>query len=442
MTSNANIGDTLASPVRSTHRANYYLAVLFIVMVLNFLDRQIIAILAEPIKQDLNLSDTQIGLMSGLSFAIFYTTLAMPIAALADRWNRSKIIAISLAIWSGMTVLCGLVGSFIQLFLARIGVGVGEAGSVPASHSLISDLFPQERRAGAFGTFGMAIPIGAFFAYAGGGWIAESFSWRVAFICAGLPGILVAALVWFTVLDPRKTSPLREAFKPDPGQLSFKAGLTALSGKRAYWHLIAAGTLVQFVAYGFGSFYGSFFVRVHGMGYAELGLKLGIMVGLVGAFASWFGGWTSNRLLKRSAAAPLNANALLLLFSVMPGIIGLHVANADLALILFAAPVFAASYYFGSTFAAIQALAQNETRAFAVALYSLIASLLGLGLGPVFVGSLSDFFASSSTSIFSSGVSDADALKSAITILLIGNMWAGLHYYQAGRRMEGDRIFD
>ncbi|MEL7130313.1 MAG: MFS transporter [Pseudomonadota bacterium] len=378
-----------ASPNLSTEtrgRTRYYLGLLFLVMMLNFLDRQIIAILAEPIKQDLDLSDTQVGLMSGLSFAIFYTTLAMPIAALADRWNRSKIISIALAVWSGMTVLCGLAGNFVQLFFARIGVGVGEAGSVPASHSLISDLFPPERRASALGIFGMAIPIGAFFAYAGGGWIVENLNWRIAFMAAGLPGVFVAVLVWLTVKDSNRSLSLRNALKPQPGRLSFKEGVGALSGKRAYWHLIAAGALVQFVAYGFGSFYGSFFVRIHGMGYAELGWKLGVMVGLVGGFASWIGGQTSDRLLKRSIAAPLTANAWLLALSVIPAGIGLHVQNANLALLMFAAPVFAASYYFGSTFAAIQTLAQNETRAFAVALYTLIASLLGLGLGPVFVG--------------------------------------------------------
>ena len=133
----------------SRRRANYALAVLFIVTMLNFLDRQVISIVAEPIKRDLGLSDTQLGLMTGLSFAIFYTTLAIPLAALADRWNRSRIIAIAIAIWSLMTVLCGLAGSFVQLFLARVGVGIGEAGSAPASHSLIADLFPPERRAGA-----------------------------------------------------------------------------------------------------------------------------------------------------------------------------------------------------------------------------------------------------------------------------------------------------
>ncbi|MEP6341004.1 MFS transporter, partial [Parasphingorhabdus sp.] len=257
----------MAAAKTSDQKANYALGVLFIVTMLNFLDRQIISILAEPIKRDLGLSDTQLGLMTGLSFALFYTTLAIPVAALADRWNRSRIIAIAIAIWSAMTVLCGLSANFVQLFMARIGVGIGEAGSAPASHSLIADLFPPERRAGALGILGMSVPIGAFIAYAAGGWIAQELSWRIAFLIAGVPGLLVALTMWFTVPDPRGKPRLTEAFKPLPGKASLKDALAELSQKPAYWHLVAGGVLIQFVSYGLASFYGGLFVRVHGIGY-------------------------------------------------------------------------------------------------------------------------------------------------------------------------------
>ncbi len=419
--------------------AYYALAVLFLVMMLNFLDRQVIAILAEPVKRDLGLSDTQVGLMSGLSFALFYTTLAIPVAALADRWNRSRIIAIAITIWSLMTMLCGLAGNFVQLFLARIGVGVGEAGSGPASHSLIADLFPPERRSGALGIFGMSIPLGALIAYAGGGWIVENMSWRAAFIAAGAPGLVIGLIVWFTVRDPRGEVPLAEALRPDPRRLTFRAGLSALSGKGAYWHLVMAGALVQFVAYGFASFYGGFFVRIHGMGYAELGWKLGVMVGLVGGFAAWIGGVMGDRLLKRSLAAPLHMNAVILALSTPPAIYALYLANADLAMVILAAPTFAATYYFGSTFAAVQTLARDETRAFAVALYLLLASMVGMGLGPVFAGMLSDAFASAGAA---SGLAQVEAeaagLRRAIAVLMLGNAWAGVHFWLAGRGMARD----
>ncbi len=434
MASPATLPASQQQPVSDGY-AHYVLGVLFIVTMLNFLDRQIIAILAEPIKQDLGLSDTQIGLMAGFSFALFYTTLAIPVAALADRWNRSRIIAIAIAIWSVMTVLCGMATNFVQLFLARIGVGIGEAGSAPASHSLLAHIFPAERRAGALGILGMSIPIGAFIAYAGGGWIVENMSWRAAFMLAGLPGILIAMVIWFTVPDPRGRVTLAEAFKPREGGVTLRQALRELSLKPAYWHLVAAGVLVQFVAYGLGSFYGGLFVRTYGMGYGELGWKLGVLVGLSGGFGAWFGGRIGNWLDSRRTALSLLVCGLVLAIST-PGMIwAVYAGNADLAIVILAIPTFAATFYYGPSFSAIQTLASDPTRALAVAIYLLIAGLLGLGLGPVFVGALSDWFA---------GGVEADAgpaLQKALAVLALFNIWAGLHYWLAyrwiGRRTAG-----
>ena len=174
-----------------------------------------------------------------------------------------------------MTMLCGAAGNFIQLFLARVGVGIGESASGPASHSLIADYFPPERRAGAMGVYGAAVPFGAFIALAGGGWIVENFDWRVAFFVAGIPGLLVGLIVWLTVKEPRGAVSLREAFEPQPDQLTFIAALKELWTQPTYWHLVAAGVLIQFVSYGIAAFYGSLYIRVFGIGYGELGLKQG-----------------------------------------------------------------------------------------------------------------------------------------------------------------------
>jgi predicted MFS family arabinose efflux permease len=411
----------------SSRYPNYVLGVLFIVTMLNFLDRQIISILAEPVKRDLGLSDTQIGLMTGLSFAIFYTTLAIPVAALADKWNRSRIIAIAIAIWSAMTVACGLATNFIQLFLARVGVGIGEAGSAPASHSLIADLFPPERRAGALGILGMSVPIGAFIAYAGGGWIAENFSWRVAFLMAGLPGIIIAVVIWFTVPDPRGNVSLAAAFKPDPSKTKLKDALIELSSKPAYWHLVAAGVLVQFVSYGLASFYGGLFVRVHEIGYGQLGWKLGVMVGLSGGFGAWLGGRAGDYFGKLRPTLPLLVAALVMVVSA-PGMIwAIYGPSANIAVMLLAIPTFAATFYYGPNFAALQKLASDETRAMAVAIYLLIAGIIGLGVGPVFVGILSDTFANE--------LGEAAALQRALAILALFNIWAGFHFWRATRSM-------
>lgn len=426
----ASTGSSTARPLESktapsSGYANYVLCVLFIVTMLNFLDRQVISIVAEPIKRDLDLSDTQLGLMTGLSFALFYTTLAIPVAALADRWNRSRIIAIAIAIWSGMTILCGVSTNFIQLFLARVGVGVGEAGSAPASHSLLADLFPPERRSGALGILGMSVPIGAFMAYAGGGWITEHLSWRAAFLIAGLPGILVAIAIWITVKDPRGKISLVEAFKPDPDKPKLREALRELSAKPAYWHLVAAGVLVQFVSYGLASFYGGLFVRVYGIGYGELGWKLGVMVGLSGGFGAWFGGKIGDILGKRNPTLPLLICGLVLLIAA-PGMIwAVYAGEVNLAIALLSFPTFAATFYYGPSFATIQALASDQTRAMAVAIYLLVAGLIGLGLGPVFVGVLSDAF------LTGSAITEAGALQKALACLALFNIWAGFHYWRA-----------
>ena len=392
--SNVGIDISADSASAARRRANYALAVIFIVTMLNFLDRQVISIVAEPIKRDLGLSDTQLGLMTGLSFAVFYTTLAIPLAALADRWNRSRIIGIAIAVWSLMTVLCGLAGNFVQLFLARVGVGIGEAGSAPASHSLIADLFPPERRAGALGIMGAAVPVGAFLAYAGGGYVTEMFSWRVAFMLAGLPGILIALLIWFTVPDPRGKVSLAKAFQPVAG------------------------------------FYGGLFVRVHGMNYGELGWKLGVMVGITGGFGAWFGGKVGDMIGKRDPVLPLLVSGLVLLIAAPGMIAAIYAGNANLAIVLLGFPTFAATFYFGPSFAAVQALASDRTRAMAVAIYLMVAGLIGLGLGPVFVGGLSDYFAGGDRDL------EASALQKALMVLALFNLWAGFHYWRVWTWMK------
>lgn len=418
--------------------ARYALGVLFVVTLLNFLDRQMMAILAEPIKQDLNLTDTQIGLMTGFSFALFYTTLGVPIALLADRWHRPKIIGLSLAIWSGFTILCGMALNFTLLFAARVGVGIGEAGSGPAAQSLLANLFPPEKRAGVLGIYGMSVPLGAFIAYTGGGWVLQHFDWRTAFLLAGAPGLIFAAVVWFTIREPRKPTPLAQAFKPLAGQLTFVQAFRELAAKPTYWQLIAAGVILQFVAYGFASFQVSYFVRVHGIGapggdwdFATMGLALGVMIGLSGMIGSLSGGWVADRVRKWGIGWTLVTPAIVLMASTPLFALGLHQEQAIWAVVLFAAPTLAATFYYGPTFAAVQLLARDETRAVAVSVYLLIAGLLGMGLGPLFVGALSDFFARR-------GESGGGGLTHALTVLTFFNIWAGLHFFLAARRLQRD----
>ena len=425
-----------APPAHSPGKANYVLGVLFFVIMLNFLDRQIISILAEPIKQEMGLSDKQIGLMTGLSFALFYTTLAVPVAALADKWNRSWIIAIAISFWSIMTMVCGLAQNFTQMFLARIGVGVGESACSPASHSLITEYFPPEKRAGAMGIYGAAVPIGAFIAFAGGGWIVDNFDWRTAFILAGAPGILLGLIVWLTVKDTRNDASLVEAFKPKPGEMTFKQALTELSKKPAYWHLVAGGTLVQFVAYGIGAFYGSIYVRIYDLSYSELGLKLGIMVGILGTLGAWLGGQMSNRVDRKHPAGSLFIVAVVFLLSVPGTIFAVRVGDVNLSIVLMGSMTFAATFYYGPNFSFVQTLANDRTRAMAVAIYLLVSGLLGLSMGPLFLGAVSDFVSGGDPAL------EAEGIRVAVGAVALFNIWTAFHFWRAHRLIRAQIMAD
>lgn len=412
--------------------ANYVLAILFIVMMLNFIDRQIVSILAESIKRDMGLSDKQIGLMTGLSFAIFYSTLSIPIAVIADRWNRSHIISLSVGIWSVMTVLCGAATNFLQLFLARVGVGIGEAGSSPASHSLIADLFPPERRATALGIFAISVSLGSFIAYTSGGWMAANIGWRAAFLVAGLPGALVALLMWFTVHDPRGKKSLAQAFKPIEGEVSLREAITELSTKPAYWHLVAAGAALSLVAYGTQSFYVPFFVRVYEIGYTELGLKLGLTILLFGAAGSLLGGRFGDYLNSRHFGGSLLATAAMMLLAIPGMYFAIYANSVILSLLFLGVPTMAFSFFYGPCFSTIQLLASDRTRALAISIWLFFSGLIGLGLGPLTVGVLSDYFAAGVPA------NEGPALQKAIVVFTLFNILAALHFLLAKKNLKKD----
>jgi MFS family permease len=283
----------------------YAMGLLLLIYVMNFVDRQVVNILAEPIKRELGLLDWQIGAMSGLAFALFYTVLGLPIARMAERGHRPYIIASALAVWSLFTALCGLTQNFVQLLLARIGVGVGEAGCTPPAHSLITDYVPKEKRASALAFYAMGTPLGSLVGLGLGGVIADAYGWRMAFIVCGVPGVVLAIVAALTLVEPRiraTAAELRQRAEAMRDARPFREAMATLRRKRTFWLVSFAAAVKAFIGYGQAPFAASFFYRVHGEEIAALaaqfglqsggfiGLSLGLMAGLGGAAGAFMGG--------------------------------------------------------------------------------------------------------------------------------------------------------
>jgi predicted MFS family arabinose efflux permease len=367
------------------------LIILLIVYIFNFLDRQIVNILAEPIRMDLDLSDTQIGLMTGLAFALFYTVLGIPIARYADRptTSRPRIIALALAIWSGMTALCGLAQNFTQLLLARIGVGIGEAGCTPAAHSLIADSVPKERRSRALAFYALGIPIGTLLGMMIGGILNDYFGWRRAFIVVGLPGILLAGFVLMMLRDPRKSGMIKQSATGNSslgGLDTFKA----IFGSRALVLLLVAGSTASFLAYGKTTWATIFFQRTHGLTPGEVGFYFGVVNGLAGAAGTWLGGWLADRFGSVNRRHVLTAPAIGMAVAVPLQLYAYSAGYWVLGLMVLAIPTILNSFYYGPTYSSVQGLVPLRARAMASAVMLFCQNLIGLGLGPLLFGMLSD----------------------------------------------------
>ena len=362
--------------------------ILLIVYIFNFIDRQIVNILAEPIAKDLGLSDTQIGLMTGIAFALFYTVLGLPIARYADKpsTNRPRLIAAALAIWSGMTALCGLAQNFTHLLLARIGVGVGEAGCTPAAHSLISDLVPKEKRASALGFYALGIPIGTVLGMIIGGLLVDALGWRHAFMIVGLPGLAMAVVVMLVLKDPRHRI---EAAAP-VARVDTGAALQAIFSSRAMVLLLAAASFAAFLSYGKATWATIFFQRTYGLSPGEVGLYFGIVNGAGGILGTWMSGKIADRFGHTNRKHVLTAAAWGMLLVAPTAILGYSMADWRAALFLLFVPTFLGSLYYGPTYSSVQGLTSPQSRAMASAVLLFFQNLIGLGLGPLAFGMLSD----------------------------------------------------
>ena len=405
----------------------YVLGVLVVVYTFNFIDRQILSILIESIKADLALSDQQLGFLAGFAFAAFYATMGIPIALWADRGNRRNLISIALALWSGMTALSGLAQNFWQLAIARIGVGVGEAGCSPPAHSLIADYYPPEKRATALGIYALGIPFGIMFGLFIGGWINEAFGWRKAFFVVGLPGLMLALLVRFTLTEPERGMSERRAAgndRPTVGE-TFRF----LARRRAFVHLSLGGAMAAFVGYGVAAWFPAFLIRTHGMGTSEIGLWFGLAMGIGGGAGMFLGGYTADGLGQRDARWYLWSPALAMVLAVPFGAAAYLVDNPYLAMVLFLPPIFAANFWQATSFAQAQGLVRLRMRAMASAILLFIANIIGLGAGPWAVGFVSDLLAADY---------GADSLRWSLFLFGAVNFWVAAHYWVGGRHLPGD----
>jgi predicted MFS family arabinose efflux permease len=410
--------------------ARYVLVLLFVAYVFNFVDRQILAILLQPIKEELGVSDTAMGLLTGIAFAIFYTFAGIPIARLADRRSRRTIIAIGLTAWSAMTAASGLVRTFAQLAIARIGVGVGEAAFVPPAHSLIADYFPPERRATALAVFSMGVHVGLAFGLVLGGGIAQLYGWRVAFFTVGIPGLLLAIVVRLTVREPvRGGSDALHGSSASLTQESLSQVFATLRSLRSFRHLALAAAFHSFGGYAFAIWGPTFFVRVHHMPTGQLGTWLGIVLGVGGMVGAIGGGLLSDRLGARDARRMLYVPAIATLVQIPCATAALWWPSPIPAMLLLFPSAVMSAIWFGPVFALTQALVSPTMRATASAVLVFVINLIGLGLGPLAVGALNDYL---------QPTFGPEAIRYSLLILVVANLMAAHQFLGAARTIRAD----
>ncbi len=407
----------------------YVLSILVIVYTFNFIDRQILSILLEPIKNDLQVSDTALGALSGFAFALFYATLGIPIARLADRSSRRNLIAGALTIWSAMTAFSGLAQNYWQLLAARIGVGVGEAGCSPPAHSMIADYYPAHQRATALGIYALGIPVGILFGFIAGGWIEQFFGWRVAFFVVGIPGLALAIIFRLTVREPPRG--LAEGRVITAQQPSITETFGYLWAKKSFRHLAIGGALTAFVGYGLTTWAPSFLSRSHGMESGEIGTWLGLILGIPGGIGIVLGGFLADKFGSRDTRWFLWIVSVALVVST-PFAVAVYLSpTATGALVFLMLPVLLGNFYQATTFSQTQGLVPLGMRAVAAAVLLFIINIVGLGLGPQAVGIVSD--------LLKPEYGD-DSVRYALMIFSLVNLWSAWHYYIAGKYLKDELV--
>lgn len=409
----------------SIRNRSYVLVVLTLVFVVNYVDRQLVGLLLPLIQRDFALSYTAMGLLSGTAFVIFYGAVGLPLAVVADRVNRRNIIAVSLAVFSAMTVLSGLATQFWHLLLARLGTGIGEAGTSPASNSIISDLYPPEKRASALAFYFAGLNVGLLLAYFGGGWVAEHYGWRVAFISAGVPGLLLVVLLLGTVREPLRGGSARLAAATSGASLLETS--RRLLGRPAFKWIALGGAMQSFGGYANVYFLPSFLFHSHHLSTAQIGVAMALMSGVCGAIGTYAAGLLADRCATRDIRWQMYVPALAILISVPFSVVML--LTSDLSIVFAAGTViwFTSAVYLGPSSALVQGMAPPQMRAQSVALLFFIYNMIALGAGPVTVGYVSDYL---------KPIFGADSVRYALLIAPLTSTIACVCWFIASRHLR------
>lgn len=412
----------------------YLLSLLTIILTFNYLDRWALGIALEDIKTDLQLTDTQLGILTGIAFTVFYACMGIPIARWADRGNRVTIIAFTTALWSAAVALCGAAGSFLQLLAIRIGVAVGEAGCIPPAHSLIPEYFNRAERPRATAIYMLGVPLSLAIGFLAAGWLNQLYGWRVTFAILGLPGLVLAALAKFTLNEPREATAAMIVKRSsqsagDVDEPSFKEVCMTLWISRAFRHLLFAVSIWYFFGYGLTQWIPAFFIRSYGLETGELGTWLGLIYGVGSGLGTYLGGVLAERFAAGKELLQLTACAMAFVFVavIMSStflVRDLYQAFAALALVNFGG-----SMALGPIFATIQTLVLPRMRAMSIALLYMFANLIGMGLGPLAAGALSDSLQPQF---------GEESLRYALVILCPGYFWAAWHLWCASRAVVRD----
>lgn len=413
--------------MRKEHYKHYLLSLLTAILAINYVDRGVaLGVVLEDLKRDLGITDTDLGLLSGIAFALFYSIMGLPIARWADRGNRVRIIGITTVLWGAAATLCGLATSFVQLLLIRIGVAVGEAGTIPPAHSLIADHFTRAERPRAVARYMLGGPIALTLGYLVTGWLNELVGWRTTFILLGLPGVLLGLLAWITLREPRRDNPSLAAAQA-ADQPTMTEVFVTLWRSATFRHLLFCFSVWYFFGFGLLQWQPAFFIRSHGLSTGEIGTWFAIIYAITGV-AVYFGGELAARYAAGNERLQLSGCTVAFVFFAVVSPIAYLVQNHYLALLALAVSSLG-HMVLGPILATVQTLVPSRMRAMSLAIIYLFANLIGLGLGPLAAGALSDalrpYFG-------------AESLRYALAILCPGHLWAAWHSWKASKTVARD----